>query len=111
MSNIKNQMSFFNVITGEIAKPEEYGVDGRIYRKSDNVDMIFDSRGSYLGVRSCRGKFVDDKHGNKVYTCKKGIYDFKSFLDIKKYQLQSCDIDFIETGEGTYAHIGEQKIE
>ncbi len=99
----RKKRDFFNVITGEIANPEDYGVDGRIYKKSDNVDMVFDSRGQYLGIRTCRGKFVDDKHGNKVYTSKKGIYDFKPVSDLMKYPLQCCGSDFVEMKDGNFA--------
>lgn len=105
MSNIKNQMMFFDIITGNIASAEDYGIDGRVYRKTDNVDLIFDSRGSYLGIRTCRGKFIDDK-----YTGKKGIYDFKSFLDLKIWAGKRCGpIDFIETKDGMFLQIDMTK--
>jgi len=105
MSNIKNQMMFFDIITGNIASAEDYGIDGRVYRKADNVDLIFDSRGSFLGIRTCRGKFINGK-----YIVKKGPYDFKSFLDLKIWTGKRCSsTNFIETKDGMFLQIDMTK--
>lgn len=84
MVNIK-KLDFYDVITGDSSDGKNYGVDTSIFRRADNIDMIFDSRGSYLGIRICRGKFIDGK-----YTGKKGIYDFKSFMDLKIWAGGRC---------------------
>lgn len=63
--------------------------------------MIFDSRGKYLGIRTCIGKFINDK-----YTSKEGRRDFKSFLDLKIWEAARCPkVDLIETKEGTFVQI------
>lgn len=100
MSNIK-KLDFFNVITGDPVSEESYGRDAQTFKKVDNVDMIFDSRGEYLGIRTCRGKFINDK-----YTAKEGIRDFKSFLDLGIWASKQCPkVDFIETRDGTSIQI------
>lgn len=105
MSNIKKR-EFYNAITGDIASAEDYGIDASTFKKVDNVEMIFDSRGSYLGIKTCRGKFENGK-----YIVKKGPCDFKSFIDLKIWACKRCSsIDFIETKEGTFLQIDLTKI-
>ncbi len=105
MSNIK-KLDFFDAITGNPVGEESYGRDAEVYRKTDNVDMIFDSRGSYLGIRTCRGKFINDK-----YTAKEGIRDFKSFLDLKIWAGVQCSgPDFIESKDGNFMQIESREI-
>ncbi len=106
MSNIKKR-DFYNATTGEYADKERYGADAEIFKKVDNVDLVFDSRGEYLGIRTCRGKIIDGK-----YTCKKGILDFKSFTDLEMWSGIECPkVDFIESGEGSFIQIREgQKL-
>jgi hypothetical protein len=100
MSNMKKR-DFYNITTGERVDGENYGTDASTYKKVDNVDMIFDSRGSYLGIRTSRGKFENGK-----YIVKKGPYDFKSFLDLKIWEGKRCgSMDFIETKDGTFLQI------
>lgn len=104
MSNIKKR-DFYNVISGEIVEAESYGYDASTFKKVDNVEMIFDSRGEYLGIRTCRGKIENGK-----YIVKKGPYDFKSFLDLKIWAGQRCGpMDFIETGDGVFLQIDMTK--
>lgn len=104
MSNIKNR-DFYDAITGDIVGAESYGRDASTSKKVDNVDMIFDSRGSYLGIRTCRGKFENGK-----YIASKGPYDFKSFLDLKIWAGKECgSMDFIETKEGVFLQIDMTK--
>lgn len=100
MCNIKKR-DFFNVITGEPTNAENYGTDASIFKKTDNTDLIFDSRGVYLGLRTCRGKFINGK-----YTSKQGIRDFKSADDLRIWAVTKCaNVDFIETGEGNFMQI------
>lgn len=100
MSNIKKR-DFYNVITGDSVDGNKYGIDAEIFKKVDNVNMVFDSRGSYLGIMTCRGKFINDK-----YTAKEGIRDFKSFLDLGIWAGKQCPkVDFIETKEGNFMQI------
>ena len=100
MSNIKKR-DFYDVITGDVTRAESYGSNASTRKKVDNVDMIFDSRGSYLGIRTSRGKFENGK-----YIIKKGPYDFKSFLDLKIWAGKRCNpMDFIETKDGTFLQI------
>lgn len=100
MSNIK-KLDFFDVTTGYPVSGESYGRDTSTFKKVDNVDMIFDSRGEYLGIRTCRGKFINGK-----YTVKEGIRDFKSFLDLGIWTNVQCPkVDFIETRDGTSIQI------
>lgn len=100
MSNIKKK-EFYDVITGDDATVENYGLDAAIFRKVDNVDLVFDSRGSYLGIRTCRGKFINGK-----YTCKRGIYDFKSDIDLRIWAGKICsDIQLIETKDGNFLQL------
>lgn len=100
MSNLK-KIDFYNVITGEPVNKERYGIDASTFRKVDNIDMVFDSRGEYLGIRTCRGKTINGK-----YTCKKGIFDFKSFTDLKIWEGVECaKVDFIETRAGDFIQI------
>ncbi len=104
MCNIKKR-DFYDAITGDAVNGKYYGNDAAVFRKVDNVDMIFDSRGEYLGVRTCRGKFI----GNK-YTAKKGPYDFKSFLDLKIWAGKGCNFaNFIETKDGDFLQIDRTK--
>ena len=104
MVNTK-KIEFYDVITGQPANKEMYGLDTAVFRKMDNVDMIFDSRGTYLGIRTCRGKIIDGK-----YTCKKGgILDFKSFEDLKIWAGARCaKVDFLETKDGNFVQLGKQ---
>lgn len=100
MVNIR-KYEFFDVITGEPVTSKNYGRDAEVYRRTDNVDLIFDSRGEYLGIRTCRGKIINGKFTGKI-----GKYDFKSFLDLKIWAGRECSkVDFIETKEGTFAQI------
>ena len=104
MVNMK-KIEFYDAITGQPANEEMYGLDTSVFRKVDNVDMIFDSRGEYLGIRTCRGKIIDGK-----YTCKKGgILDFKSFEDLKIWAGVKCaKVEFIETKDGNFVQIGKK---
>lgn len=100
MVNIK-KLDFFDIITGYPVNKDSYGRDSSTFKKTDNVDMIFDSRGKYLGIRTCIGKFINGK-----YTSKEGRRDFKSFLDLKIWTGVRCPkVDLIETKEGTFAQI------
>jgi len=100
MSNIKKK-EFYDAITGDDVDKERYGIDASIFKKVDNVDLVFDSRGEYLGMRTCRGKIIDGK-----YTCKKGVFDFKSFTDLKIWAgVQCTKVDFIETKDGNFMQI------
>lgn len=100
MSNIK-KLDFFNVITGNPVSEESYGRDSSTFKKVDNVDMVFDSCGRYLGIRTCRGKLINGK-----YIAKEGIRDFKSFLDLNIWTSKQCPkVDFIETRDGTSIQI------
>lgn len=104
MSNIKKR-DFYNAITGDSVDGNKYGIDTEIFKKTDNVNMLFDSRGSFLGIMTCRGKFINGK-----YIVKKGPYDFKSFLDLKIWAGKRCDsIDFIETKDGMFLQIDTTK--
>lgn len=103
MSNLKKR-DFYDAITGEPVKEERYGVDAYIFKKVDNVDLIFDSRGEYLGIRTCRGKMINGK-----YTCRKGIFDFKSFTDLMIWKgIRCAKVDFIETNNGNFIQIKKQ---
>lgn len=105
MSNIK-KLDFFDVITGYQVSEESYGRDASTFKKVDNVDMVFDSRGKYLGMRICRGKFINDK-----YTAKEGIRDFKSFLDLRIWAgIQCSGPDFIESKDGNFMQIESREI-
>ena len=42
MCNIKNQAKYFNVITGDNVSGESYGKDAAIFKKVDNIDLVFD---------------------------------------------------------------------
>lgn len=104
MSNIKKR-DFYNAITGDSVDGNKYGIDAEIFKKTDNVNMLFDSRGSFLGIMTCRGKFINGR-----YTCKRGIYDFKSFLDLKIWAGQRySSMDFIEAKEGVFLQIDMTK--
>lgn len=101
MCNIKKR-DFYDIITGDVANAKDYGINASTFKKVDNIDMIFDSRGEYLGIRTSRGKFVNGK-----YIIKKGPYDFKSISDLKIWAGKRCSsMDFIETKDGTFIQIG-----
>jgi hypothetical protein len=104
MCNVRKK-EFYDAVTGDATDGKYYGMDAAIFRMVDNVDMVFDSRGSYIGIRTCRGKFVDDK-----YTTKKGPYDFKSFSDLKIWAGKGCSpSNFIETKDGDFLQIDGPK--
>lgn len=104
MSNIKNR-DFFDVITGEAVDGEYYGKCASVFKKTSNVSMVFDSRGNYLGIRTCRGKIV-----NGIYKPKEGPCDFKSISDLKIWEDQECNnAFFLETKDGTFAQIDNRK--
>ena len=104
MSNMKKR-DFYNIITGERVDVENYGKDAATFKEVDNVVLVFDSRGEYLGIRTCRGKIENGK-----YIVKKGPYDFKSFLDLKIWAGQRCSsMDFIETKDGVFLQIDMTK--
>lgn len=92
---------FYDAISGDTTSGENYGNDAAIFKKVDNVQMVFDSRGSYLGIKTCRGKIENGK-----YIVKKGPSDFKSFLDLKIWAGKRCSpMDFVETKEGVFLQI------
>ena len=104
MCNIKKK-EFYDAVTGNTTDGKYYGMDAAVFRKVDNVEMVFDSRGEYLGIRTCRGTFVNDK-----YTTKKGPYDFKSFSDLKIWAGKGCNLsNFIETKDGDFLQIDGPK--
>jgi hypothetical protein len=104
MCNVRKK-EFYDAITGDTTDGKYYGMDAAIFRKVDNVKMVFDSRGQYLGILTSRGKFVDDK-----YTTKKGPYDFKSFSDLKIWAGKGCNLsNFIETKDGDFLQIDGPK--
>jgi hypothetical protein len=104
MSNVKKK-EIYDAITGDTTDGKYYGTDAAIFRKVDNVEMIFDSRGEYLGIRTCKGTFVNGK-----YTTKKGSYDFKSFLDLKIWAGKGCNMsNFVETKDGDFLQIDGPK--
>ncbi len=104
MSNIKKR-DFYNAITGLIAEGENYGKDAAIFKKVDNVVMVFDSRGAYLGINTCKGKIIDGK-----YIATKGPYDFKSFIDLKIWANIGCvPTQFVETPDGNFLQIDSTK--
>lgn len=104
MSDIKKK-DYYNAVTGEYVDGEDYGTDARIFRKTDNVNLVFDSRGSYLGIQTCRGSYIDHK-GKKCYTSRQGIKDFKSFIDLKMWEGVRCaNVDFIETKDGNFMQV------
>ena len=103
MSNIKKK-DFYNAITGNNESIDNYGINASTFKKVDNVDMVFDSRGQYLGIRTCRGKIIDG-----IYKCKVGICDFKSFTDLRIWDSIHCPrVDLIETKEGNFVQISKQ---
>ena len=105
MVNIKKR-DFYNAITGDETDGKDYGVDASTFRRVDNVNMVFSSRGEYLGIQTCRGKIVDGK-----YIAKQGPSDFKSFQDLKIWAGKGCRNEFfIETKDGTFVQIDRQKI-
>jgi len=92
---------FYNIVTGERVDGENYGTDAVISKEVDNVVLVFDSRGEYLGIMTSRGKFINEK-----YIASKGPYDFKSFLDLNIWTGKRCgSTDFIETKDGTFLQI------
>jgi hypothetical protein len=92
---------FYDAITGDIVGADSYGIDAATFKKVDNVSMVFDSRGQYLGLFTCRGKIENGK-----YIAKKGPSDFKSFLDLKIWAGKRCSsMDFIETKDGVFLQI------
>ncbi len=100
MVNIK-KIEFYDATTGKSVEKERYGIDAQVFKSVDNVDLIFDSRGQYLGIRTCRGKIINGK-----YTSKKGIRDFKSFMDLNVWSgIRCAAADFIETGEGEFLQL------
>ncbi len=104
MSNMKKR-DFYNIITGERVDGENYGIDAAISKEVDNVVLVFDSRGEYIGIRTSRGKFENGK-----YIVKKGPYDFKSFLDLNIWAgKRCCSANFIETKDGTFLQIDMTK--
>jgi hypothetical protein len=78
MTNIKKK-EFYNCVTGCVELGNNYGYYATVFKKTVNVDMIYDSRGEYLGLRTCRGSIE-----NKKYVPNKGIRDFKSFTELYK---------------------------
>lgn len=100
MVNIKKR-DFYDVVTGDIVESKYYGEDAATFKRVDNVNMVFSSRGEYLGLVTCRGKFVDGK-----YTTKKGPYDFKSFMDLKIWAGKGCSPTcFIESKDGNFLQV------
>lgn len=95
MVNLRKK-EFYDIISGDSESGERYGTDATISKKVDNVDLVYDSRGRYLGIRTCRGKFE-----NGIYIANKGPYDFKSISDLKVWAGKRCrSMDFLETKDG-----------
>jgi len=77
MSNVKKK-DYYDCVTGCNEIEHDYGHFATVFKKTVNVDMIYDSRGKYLGIRTCRGSF----NNNGKYIPNKGIRDFKSFTEL-----------------------------
>jgi hypothetical protein len=104
MSNVRKK-EFYDAVTGDTTDGKYYGIDAAVFRKVDNVRMLFDSRGEYLGIITCKGSLVNGK-----YTTKKGPYDFKSFSDLKIWAGKGCNLsNFIETKDGDFLQIDGPK--
>ena len=100
MTNIKKK-DFFNCVTGEENRGDDYGINSSTFKKVDNVAMLYSSRGEYLGIYTCRGKIKNGK-----YTGKEGPRDFKSFMDLNIWSGVRCSkVDFIETRDGNFMQI------
>lgn len=84
MVNFK-KLDFYNAITGDPVDEKNYGRFAEVFKKVDNVNMVFSSRGEYLGIQTCRGKIIDGK-----FTGKKGPRDFKSYTDFKIWAGVEC---------------------
>lgn len=100
MVNVK-KLDYFNVVTGDAVDGKSYGRDAAVFKQSDNVEMIFSSRGEYLGITICEGKFINGK-----YTGKQGPKNFKSFTDLKIWAGRECiNTNFIQTEDGVAINI------
>lgn len=97
MCNIKIK-DFYNFITGEDCGKDTYSIFKTTYIKCNYEQLIYDSRGKYLGLRrrkiDCKnGKIVIEKH-----------YKFESFLYLKSHDnipICHCETPRISTVENT----------
>lgn len=91
MTNLKKK-EYFNVITGEKNDGKTYGKDAKIFKYADNISLIYDSRGKYLGLRISKGKFeFEDDIANKgLFIWEKGPFYFKSSDELKIWEGVSC---------------------
>lgn len=86
MIDNNKDFDFFNVYTGEIEDGFLYGKDSSVFKRTDNIKLVRDSRGKYLGIKTCRGSF----NPNGIYTARKGPSDFKSYEELKIWVGQKC---------------------
>lgn len=95
MSNTK-KLDYYDVITGNSVDEDDYGFKATVNKKVDNVDQVFDSRGSYLGIRTFRGRIINGK-----FTCKKGgRFDFKSCIELEIWKGKGSSCYSVEKNEG-----------
>lgn len=98
MSNLK-KLDFYDVTNGKPLDASTYGALNKSFKKVDNIDLIFSSRGEYLGIQTCRGKIINGK-----YTCKKGIKDFKSVEDLSIWDRGTCvPSNYVLSQDGNYS--------
>lgn len=97
MCNIRRK-ECYDAVTGDTVNARYDGKNAATFRKVDDANLIFDSRGQYLGIRTSKGKFAKG-----VCATKKGPYEFKSFVDLRTWTNQGCrKAIFAETKDGTF---------
>ena len=112
MSNLK-QKDYFDCITGETVDDYNYGKDAKIFKKTDNIDLIYDSHGNYLGLRCSMGKFENEngKDHKGKYIWSKGPYYYKSTEDLKVWGGIKCSPHIgIKLDKEAFVEISKKKL-
>lgn len=112
MSNLKKK-DYFDCTTGEKVDGENYGRDAKIFKKSDNMELIYDSHGNYLGLRCSMGKFENEnsKDNKGEYIWSKGPYYYKSVEDLKVWDGIKCLDHFgIKLDKEAFVRVDKERL-
>jgi len=112
MVNFKKK-DFFNCITGEDNDGSTYGTSAVIFRRSNNVELIYDSHNNYLGLRISTGKYENENNEKNKgkYIWSKGPYYYKSPEDLKIWEGIKCSkTNGIKIGSEAFVEINKKEL-
>lgn len=109
MVNFKKK-DYFDCITGENVDASNYGKDAKIFKNADNMELMYDSHGNYLGIRCSMGKYINEKT-KETYVWSSGPYYYKSPEDLKVWDGIKCSEHVgIKLGKEAFVEVSKDKL-